>query len=328
MSLLQALGAASVEEIDPDRALTVGPITFGPEAVHEAITLLQSGAAPLSPFRVVEAPVNHGSFYWSLSRNGATGEIIGLPTLANHVAGLPTAVEIGVIRALHSATPHDHPRILAGNCQIILGADDLCRKFHSIVSNASPPLVGDSVLWGNHTRAIFSDANDARISNTIIECLKNSFVSSPLKFRVLELYRVMESLFLEEIRQKLIQDFHTNPRSAVATAEKNLKSEVDQFVNLAESCKEQFEYIWLSMFDVRDTNRFSAAIFRKLADSEYQSPEWKAGATILYYIRCAIVHAGNKDVIFDAYPDGQDALTAILPHVESAALGLAGIITA
>ncbi len=184
------------------------------------------------------------------------------------------------------------------------------------------------MLWGKHTQAIFSDIDDARITATIVECFKNSFVASPLKFRVLELYRVMESLFLEEIRQNLMRDFSTNPGAAVAAAEKSLKSEVEQFVALAERYKEPFEYIWLSLFEMKNTNQFAAALFRKLGLGEYKSPEWKSGSALLYYIRCAIVHAGNKDIIFDSYADGQDTLTAIVPYVEAAALGLAGIATA
>ncbi len=80
-----------------------------------------------------------------------------------------------------------------------MGATDLCSKFHSIVRHAGPPLVGDSLLWRKHTQATFSDVDDSRITNTIVDCFRNSFVASPLKFRLLELYRVMESLFLEEI---------------------------------------------------------------------------------------------------------------------------------
>lgn len=327
MSLLQVLGVGSAADIDPDRALAVGAVTIGPEAVREAIALL-STAAPRTAIKVVQAPVMHGPFYWSLARNGASGEIIGLPTLTGSPVVLPTAIELGIVRALHSADPQDHPLILSGNCQIVLGAEGLCGKFYSIVSNAAPPLAGDSVLWNNHTQAVFSDTDDARITTTIIECFRNSFVASPLKFRVLELYRVMESLFLEEIRQKLLRDFSTSPGTAVAAAEKSLKSEIEQFVALVERYKEPFEYIWLALADIKDNNKFSAAIFQKLKASSYSSPEWKAGAALLYYIRCAIVHAGNKDIIFDSYADGQEALTAIMPFVETGALGLAGIATA
>lgn len=327
MSLLQALGVGSINDIDPDRALTVGPLTIGPEAVREGIALL-STAAPAFVIKIVDAPVSHGPFYWSLTRNEATGEIIGLPDLSDHPAGLPTAIEMGIVRALHSADPQRQSRILAGNCQIILGEDSLCTKFYNIVSSASPPMVGESVLWGKHTQATFADSDDTRITNTIIECFKNSFIASPLKFRILELYRVMESLFLEEIRQSLIRNFANNPGAAVAVAQKSLQSEIEQFVYLAENCKEPFEYIWLSLCDIKNENKFSASLFRKINNSEYKSPEWKMGAALLYYIRCSIVHAGNKDIIYDSYADGQFALTAIVPFVEAAALGLSGIATA
>lgn len=326
MSLLQALGVASVGDIDPDRALSLGGLTIGVEAAREAVHLL-STAPPSFGVKVLGAPVEHGPFYWSLVRNGSNGEIFGLPSLSNSTAALPTAIEVGIVRALYSADPSEYPRILGGNCQVILGADGFCDKFYSIVDRAAPPLAGDSVLWGKHTQAVFSDVDDSRITATIIDCFKNSFVASPLKFRVLELYRIMESLFLEEIRQTLMRDFSTNPGNAVATAEKSLKSELEQFVALADRHKEPFEYVWLSLFYMKSTNRFSAGLFNKLSESKYTSPEWKAGAALLYYIRCAIVHAGNKDIIFDSYPDGGEALTSIVPHVEAAALGLAGIAT-
>ncbi len=84
MSLLQTLGVASVDDIDPERALTVGPLTVGPEAAREAIVLLSANAPP-APIQLVDARVTNGAFYWSLARNGQTGEIIGLPALARPI---------------------------------------------------------------------------------------------------------------------------------------------------------------------------------------------------------------------------------------------------
>ena len=77
---------------------------------------------------------------------------------------------------------------------------------------------------------------------------------------------------------------------------------------------------------IRNSNRFVAALFRRLEKRKEQSgPRWKTGAALIYQIRCAVVHAGEKELIFETFADGDAALHDLIPHVERAALLLIGI---
>ncbi len=71
----------------------------------------------------------------------------------------------------------------------------------------------------------------------------------------------------------------------------------------------------------------AAALCRKLDGQagDMKSPKHKAGAAFVYYIRCAIVHAGGKDMIFESYPDSDALLGLLKEHMEEAAFALAGL---
>lgn len=58
---------------------------------------------------------------------------------------------------------------------------------------------------------------------------------------------------------------------------------------------------------------------------DMKSPKHKAGAAFVYYIRCAIVHAGGKDMIFESYSDSDALLDLLKEHMEEAAFALAGL---
>ena len=77
---------------------------------------------------------------------------------------------------------------------------------------------------------------------------------------------------------------------------------------------------------MKNTNRFATALFRKIArKGEASGSKWQTGAALVYQVRCAIVHAGQKDIIFENFPDGDEVISALLPEVERAALLLVGI---
>lgn len=102
---------------------------------------------------------------------------------------------------------------------------------------------------------------------------------------------------------------------------------MNQIISLAETQKDAFEACWTALDSLTQVhNRFSIALFDRLKKrGSHRGEKWKTGAALVYQIRCAIVHAGGKDMIFDSYPDGENAIEAVLPHVEYAALLLVGI---
>jgi hypothetical protein len=82
-----------------------------------------------------------------------------------------------------------------------------------------------------------------------------------------------------------------------------------------------FEHIRSSV-DGDVSNRFLHAIKRALKDSGLSAS--KKGVAYAYKIRCAIVHAGQHDVVFDRFQDAEDGVRLLLPDLESAVLDLLG----
>jgi len=137
----------------------------------------------------------------------------------------------------------------------------------------------------------------------------------------------MEARFLREVKEGLLASFPTEPKRSLENALSALKSEAVQLSRLAETKKSHFEMIYHAIHDVAGSNQLAAALMRKLSEqpTETKSPEWKGGSALTYFLRCAIVHAGQKDMIYEAYPDGDILVEAIMEYVEEASLALAGL---
>lgn len=322
MYLLEALAIASAEEVDPTRPLQLGTLELGVEAASEAARILAGGNFPrdvsIDP-RDLTRP-----FYWTVAhKTEGEAEIFGFPPGTDH--GLPTAIEIALVRAVAASTPDRHAIVLAGGVEIAIGPAVASNDFRKIIRVVDQPMAGDSILFNGATLAII-DANVSTLLNKVaLNCLANSFRTSPLKFRFLELYRVMEARFLAEIKSKLIASFDAEPNAALDDAAEALKSEMNQIIGLAETQKDAFEACWMALDQLNNVNQFATALFRRVTKKKVGGEKWKTGAALVYQIRCAIVHAGEKDMIFESFPDGAEAVKAVLPHVERAALLLVGV---
>ncbi|MBF0306420.1 MAG: hypothetical protein HQL41_12305 [Alphaproteobacteria bacterium] len=322
MHLLEALEVASAEEVDPTRPLQLGPLELGVEAATEAARILAGGEFP----RDVKIDVRDLTrpFYWAIDhKTEGLAEVFGFPPGTDH--GLPTAIEIALVRAVAASTPDKHSIVLAGGVEISIGPAIASIDFLKIIRVVDQPMAGDSLLFDGATQAVI-DANVSTLLNKVaLNCLANSFRTSPLKFRFLELYRVMEARFLAEIKSKLVASFDAEPNTALSDAVKALKSEMNQIIGLAETQKDAFEACWTALDQLNNMNQFSTALIRRVAAKGYRGVKWKTGAALVYQIRCAIVHAGEKDMIFESFPDGEVAVATVLPHVERAALLLVGV---
>lgn len=322
MHLAEALAIADAAELDPTRPLQLGPFELGAEATSEAIHILTGGEFPREVTWVERAII--APLYWSVAhRAGSAAEIFGFP--AGMVAGLPTAVETALVRAIAASEPVDHAVLLSGGVEIALGSTGACGAFRKVIPGG-PPLVGQSLLYGREAQAIVGDETDALLSSVVLSCIANSFRTTPIKFRFLELYRVMEARFLADVKARLFLNFDAEPGAALSDAVDALKSEMNQIVGLAEAQQDAFEACWTSLDALKNTNRFATALFRRLEKKgAIGGGRWKTGAALIYQARCAIVHAGEKDIIYENFPDGDAAIEAVLPHVERAALLLVGV---
>lgn len=321
MSILDVLGLTTADEIDPSRSLSVEDLDLGPEASQEALRLAQAG--PANSPTVIEARPLHTAFYWSLSHRGSPiGEAFGFPRQAS---SLPTAAEVALVRALHGATSDQVTSLCSGGHLIVVGRDDSLDQLLPLLSALHEPQCGNSILWGSFSNIdVFAPE---QITNVAVKCFYGSVCATPIKFRFLELYRVMEARFLREVKEGLLASFPTEPKRSLENALSALKSEAVQLSRLAETKKSHFEMIYHAIHDVAGSNQLAAALMRKLSEqpTETKSPEWKGGSALTYFLRCAIVHAGQKDMIYEAYPDGDILVEAIMEYVEEASLALAGL---
>lgn len=320
MHLQLALGG--VDEVDATRPITIGSLTLGEEAATMAAALLAGNEqAPVATLiaRTFRRPV-----YWSIDHaiNGHA-EIFGFP--AEWKEALPTAIEVAIVKAVSALPPDQHSNVLAGGSEIILGSQDACADFRSLILAAENPMVGDTTAFDQATTAVITP-RDGRGLKVAMGCLLNSYGTTPLKFRFLELYRVLEALFLADVKNRLISHFDTEPSSPLKDALQALQSELKQITALAERHKEIFEECWLSIDSLKVQNRFANALFRNLKKKKVQQEgKWQTGAALIYQIRCAVVHAGEKDMIFENFLDGDEAIEAILPPLERVALKMLGI---
>lgn len=249
-----------------------------------------------------------------------------LPTLP--YGPLPTAIEIGLVRALAALPPPSHGALLSGGLHISIGSPQCAEQFERIVGKSTPPIAGASILWTGGADIYFSAAYETHLTEMPGRCLTNSLSASPLKFRFIELYRVMESLYIAEIKSKLIERFSADPGSALAEAQDLIKSELKQIQALAEREKEVFDQCWMEFEKMNNVNRFVSALLRKLKDIKKMNgftANWQLGAATIYLMSCAIAHSGQKDLIFESFPDGNEVVDAVIEKVERAALRLVGI---
>lgn len=262
--------------------------------------------------------------YWSVD-HAAEGhaEIFGFPI--DWKEELPTAIEVALVKALAALPPEQHLAIFSGGAEVVLGSLSACADFRKVAFAAENPMVGETTEFDGSTSAVIA-TGDGRGVKVALDCLLNSYATSPLKFRFLELYRVMEALFIADVKSRLMAAFDAEPAVALNDALEALQSELRQITALAEPHQDLFEDCWTLLDGLKNTNQFATALFRRLNKKKLNGEgRWKTGAALIYQIRCAVVHAGEKDMIFENFPDGDVAIKAILPTVERAALQMLGI---
>ena len=323
MYLREALGISAVDEIDPSRPLQLGGRVLSAEAATEAVRIIAGGDFSRN-IEIYNKDIDR-PFYWVVSHiDEGNGEILGIPS--DEELTLPTAIEIGIVRALVATPPGEQSKILSGNAEILLGQTSIFIEFSKIWKVIQKPLVGDSIFLEDAGQVIVRGEASALLGALALNCLSSSFRTAPLKFRFLELYRIMEARFLEQVNERLLRNFDAEPSIALAEAADSLKSEMNQFIGLAETQKEAFEACWVALDKNKSRNQFTSALFRRISKRKLDSgPKWQTGAVLIYQMRCAIVHAGAKDMIFERFPDGDDAVISVIPAVERAALLLLGI---
>jgi hypothetical protein len=110
-------------------------------------------------------------------------------------------------------------------------------------------------------------------------------------------------------------------------ADKSIGSELEQLKNLvvSENLELFFDFIFDDLKEIESNgNKFALKINVK-ANSTGSQSKGDRGAAAVYAIRCAIAHAGVRDIYYEQYPDADDAVGRILATFEEAIFHFLGI---
>jgi hypothetical protein len=324
MNFLEVLRVSDADGIDPGRPLEILSFSLGPDAANEAVRLLRNPAETAEVTIVSEITVKR-PLYWTVSRRGAPlGEVFCIPE--GKLSGLPTAIEVAIVRAACWASSQEEREAIAiGGCVISIGPRAELEVAHKLACIVDRPRSGVDCALGRYTHIEFIFDDDNKFSQVVQNCIAGSFSASPLKFRFLEIYRVVEARFIREVKDNLLQSFDIQPKAALEEALNKLKSEMSQIVSIAENNKHHFEMIYSVFLLYENENSLATLLLRKARDARHRQDQWALGAALVYYLRCAIVHAGEKDLIFEQFPDGDEFLANVLEHIEEAAFAVAGV---
>lgn len=158
-----------------------------------------------------------------------------------------------------------------------------------------------------------------------IRLLREAATVAYPKWRCLSLYRILENAYLTNIKQALLAEFDVDAGRALDSAKKKVSSEVMQLISLAEDADLKSEFQHLNAeFDalIAANNQFILKLDKGAeGDPLYGSQEiFRKGVLRFYKLRCSIAHAGTSSVIYEQFPDADDAANALLPAIEAIAL--------
>jgi hypothetical protein len=156
--------------------------------------------------------------------------------------------------------------------------------------------------------------------------LQEALAETRVRWRFIALYRVFESAYLLALMDSFKSSFFANPKRATSQVKEALESELNQFKEVVSvnGLEQYFEVIRAAALKLK-SNTLINAIEGELKEQNVKGPTWKVGVAIIYKLRCAIVHAGQKHVVFDRHQDGNDALVELVPLLEDAVLALLGL---
>lgn len=262
MGILERLEVGGADDIDPDRPLELCGLSLGVEASAAAIEIAQSTAPPktLLIFDAKDVVVDIFELHYNL---GEVTAIFSFPKGMD--TPLPTALEVYLVSAIHSASDEALARILSGDCIVSLGDHPLAEKFSGLLQKVNRK--GEIGLESlSQYKSVYSTipAADA-LTEMDMSCLIGYIAASPLKFKFVELYRLMEARYLKRVQEEFNSSFLAGPKMAIAEAAKNLESEISQIGLLSQRAQPYFEIISDIITGARSTNRFAASLCRKLS---------------------------------------------------------------
>ena len=311
MDVWARLGLAAGTAIDPDVPLAILGRSFDFEA-RASLQKLLLAPPPVAPLSIIEVPGIPARYVSVIHERGET-EIFSVPS---DDSPLPTAAELCLIQSLFHDDDALVSRIFEGGIVGILNADQEGLLFANVVAAGSKMLHGETSTFNRITAAMVESRMNVVRSDKFEEIIIASLQTYPRKFRFVELYRILENQYIKSIKDSLDSEYVKSPEGALSSALAAIQSELNQLVLIASRHQDQFEAFFNAMKTHELSNRLAAALFKKIEKQKGSSEKHVRGAGLIYSLRCAIVHAGVKDIMFESFVDGDTLLGNILDAVE------------
>lgn len=279
--------------------------------------------------------------YRTIEFNGSTcARVVEIPSARTPGSLPPTDAEVLLVQAWLTTDKLTNAEHLLRNNVVVFewlpgvpeAAKAVTRAISGVSAISGPATTTRS--WSN-AGLVALNANSRLLDHKDGEFLRRLFVESATetapRWRFLSLYRILEHGYLENVFNELSHRFFTEPNDALEAATNSLKSELSQFIKLADKhgLKTYFEEISrINDSLVASGNQFAILVEREAKKKGSFPESYKRGVAVCYQIRCSIVHAGTHSVVFDKSPGAEAALTAQLTEIEKAAAKFLGIQTA
>lgn len=307
--------------------LAVCGYEVGIEARRKVKQILQ-GHPPRGQATLLQSSLGEVKF-WSISALGdLKAEALNIPT-GGIPSPLPTAAEILLISAAHLLDPSEVEEIVNRGGLLLY-----CRPGAQLFN--LPAILAAVRRRGTMQSALVDGSGSIDIDPSRVELtssvdalgiFQQAFSSEPIKYHFLELYRSIELQMLYEVLREVQGNFFLDPKSTLDKARKALDSEINQILKLSPLSAVHFEEVC----NVVDTaslagNTLAVAFKQKLVrNNSPGSGRTDHGAVFVYYMRCAIVHAGDKDILYERFADGEALLVELMPSIERAAMEISGV---
>jgi hypothetical protein len=242
---------------------------------------------------------------------------VGNPRLVDF-RSVSTVPEAMAGKAIEFSTPGSGDGWAPGDLAILL------RALAGVRSDSGARIAGPPA-WVSHTTFDLGPAGLASQSSMMAgRLLQEVIAETRVRWRFISLYRIFEAAYLIALQERFVRDFLSRPGEVVADIQGALGSELATFTKLVEDrgLEDAFEAIRV-VADSNTTNRFLHAVKRKRKGESLAG--WRQGVAYVYRLRCAIVHAGQHDVVFERYQDGEEGLELLTPKLEDAVISLLSI---
>lgn len=254
--------------------------------------------------------------------NGIQNEI-SPPTLAENIlldawlGGLPAAAQAFSSSVLAKSHVSSIDRIAISTLFGALNCSDVVA-----LHKPHPSFVDEKLIArvNSNSRFINKQISYSRL-------LDKALKESNARWRFLQFYRLLEQGYLEVILGTISAEFLHDPKQALKQAEKATSSELEQLKNLisSEGLDIYFEFIYDDLEEAaRSGNKFATRVNAK-ANTTGGIAKRDRGAAAVYAIRCAIAHAGVRDIYYEQFQDADVAVGRILSAFEEAVFHFLGV---